>query len=102
MIWLVNVSLLYRIIIAASLNATFSKMMSIQATPQMSLVDEKVKVTLHGLEPGSKVTLRSQLAEMKMKFEAHAYYQADDKGEVSLMENSSSGGGYTGMSVHVM
>ena len=71
-------------------------MASIQAEPQLTLVDEKVNITLRGLEPGSKVTLRSQLDEMKMKFESHAHYQADEKGELSLVNSNSTGGSFTG------
>ena len=71
-------------------------MASIQATPQLTLVDEKVNVTLSGLESGSKVTLRSQLNEMRMKFESHAHYQADEKGELSLAHSASTSGRFTG------
>ena len=73
-------------------------MASIQAAPPLTLVDEKVNLTIRGLEPGSKVTLRSQLHEMKMKFESHAHYQADEKGELSLTHSASTGGSFTGKS----
>ena len=74
------------------------RMASIQASPNLTLMDDKVKVTLNGLEPGSNVTVRSQLTEsvLKMRFEAHAHYQANDQGEISLNENSSLGGSFTG------
>ncbi|XP_072020507.1 acyl-coenzyme A thioesterase 1-like [Amphiura filiformis] len=72
-------------------------MIFIEATPQLTLIDEKVKVTVRGVEPGSNVTLRSELEERKIKFEAHAHYQADDKGEISLTEKSSLGGSYIGV-----
>ena len=80
----------------ASLHTSFGKMASVQAAPQLTLVDEKVNINLRGLEPGSKVTLRSQLNEMRMKFESHAHYQADEKGELSLAHSASTGGSFTG------
>ena len=58
--------------------------------------DEKVNITLRGLEPGSKVTPRSQLDEMKMKFESHANYQADKNGELSLAHSQLKRGSFTG------
>ncbi len=61
------------------------------------MVDERLTIVAAGLDAGSKVTVRSQVNEGRFKFEAHAHYVADQRGEIHLTEQASLGGSYTGL-----
>ena len=71
-------------------------MASISATPTNTLVDEQVKIKLSGLEPGSKVTVRSYLPEPGSCFEAHTHFEVNADGVVAVDQQPSVGGTYTG------
>ncbi|XP_022094719.1 acyl-coenzyme A amino acid N-acyltransferase 2-like [Acanthaster planci] len=69
-------------------------------TPTSSLLDSKVAIRATGLEANSRVTIRSVLEQETKtglaKYEAHGHYIADDRGVVSLPDQISLGGTYTG------
>lgn len=60
--------------------------------------DEAVQIKLSGLPPGQHVELRSKHQDDKgVVFKATATYQADERGEVDLSRQPSTGGSYTGV-----
>ncbi|XP_038075505.1 bile acid-CoA:amino acid N-acyltransferase-like isoform X2 [Patiria miniata] len=73
---------------------------SLSVTPVSSLVDTIVTVQATGLESNSRVTIRSflehKIRNNVLKFEGHAHYIADDRGVVSVPDQMSLGGTYTG------
>ncbi|XP_072031318.1 acyl-coenzyme A amino acid N-acyltransferase 2-like [Amphiura filiformis] len=72
-------------------------MASIQVSPSPAMVDEKLTIIVKGLNVGSKVTIRSFVTEGRFKFEAHAHYVVDHRGEIHIAEQPSHGGTYTGV-----
>nr|XP_033470136.1 peroxisomal succinyl-coenzyme A thioesterase-like [Epinephelus lanceolatus] len=65
--------------------------------PTRALVDEKFKVVVENLPPGSPVTLHSlHQSEDKHYWEAYGHYVGDHRGRVSVAEDLSFGGTYTG------
>ncbi|XP_070785453.1 peroxisomal succinyl-coenzyme A thioesterase-like [Enoplosus armatus] len=65
--------------------------------PTRALVDEKFKVWVENLPPGSPVTLHSlHCSEDKDFWEAYGHYISDHRGTVSVAEDLSFGGTYTG------
>ncbi|XP_029902529.1 peroxisomal succinyl-coenzyme A thioesterase-like [Myripristis murdjan] len=65
--------------------------------PTRGLVDEKFKVALENLPPRFPVTLHSlHRSEDKDYWEAFGYYVSDDRGRVTVSEDVSLGGTYTG------
>ena len=68
----------------------------IQIVPLTSMVDERVNISVSGLAPGSKVTLRSNMSEGKYRYEAHAHYTADECGRIRLSHDESAGGSFKG------
>ncbi|XP_038073474.1 acyl-coenzyme A amino acid N-acyltransferase 1-like [Patiria miniata] len=69
--------------------------------PFSSLVDSKVTIRATGMKANSPVTIRSFVQQETrrsgfVKFEAHAHYIADDRGVVSVPDQMSLGGTYTG------
>ncbi|KAM8739952.1 peroxisomal succinyl-coenzyme A thioesterase-like isoform 2-T3 [Acanthopagrus schlegelii] len=72
-----------------------SPILSVQ--PTRALVDEKVKVLVENLPPGSPVTLHSlHHSEDEDYWEAFGHYVSDFGGIVSVAEDLSFGGTYTG------
>ncbi|XP_068611219.1 peroxisomal succinyl-coenzyme A thioesterase-like [Brachionichthys hirsutus] len=68
--------------------------------PTRALVDEKFKVVVENLPPGSPVTLHSlHQSEDKDYWEAFGHYISDHRGVVSVAEDLSFGGTYTGTEV---
>eukprot|EP00064_Thunnus_orientalis_P019214 superscaffoldBa00004707_g19329 len=66
--------------------------------PTRALVDEKFKVLVENLPAGSPVTVHSlHHSEDKDYWEAYAHYISDHKGTVSVAEDLSFGGTYTGI-----
>ncbi|TMS03064.1 Acyl-coenzyme A thioesterase 4 [Larimichthys crocea] len=66
--------------------------------PSRSLVDEKLKVLVENLPPGSPVTLHSlHRSEDEHYWEAYGHYVSDHRGIVSVAEDLSVGGTYTGI-----
>ncbi|KAM9202491.1 acyl-coenzyme A thioesterase 6-like isoform 5-T5 [Dugong dugon] len=60
--------------------------------------DEPVNITVHGLTPGQRVTLRASLRDEKgAHFRAHARYCADDGGELDLARAPALGGSFAGL-----
>ncbi|GLD48233.1 acyl-coenzyme A thioesterase 4-like isoform X1 [Lates japonicus] len=80
-----------------------SSTMSQAATPILSvfpsraLVDEKFKVLVENLPPGCPVTIHSlHHSEDQDYWEAYGHYISDDRGKVSVSDDLSFGGTYTG------
>ncbi|KAM7367352.1 hypothetical protein PAMP_015259 [Pampus punctatissimus] len=66
--------------------------------PTRALVDEKFRVLVENLPAGSPVTLHSlHHSEDKDYWEAYAHYISDHRGAVSVAEDLSFGGTYTGI-----
>ncbi|XP_042258409.1 peroxisomal succinyl-coenzyme A thioesterase-like isoform X1 [Thunnus maccoyii] len=66
--------------------------------PTRALVDEKFKVLVENLPAGSPVTVHAlHHSEDKDYWEAYAHYISDHKGTVSVAEDLSFGGTYTGI-----
>ncbi|XP_076731798.1 acyl-coenzyme A thioesterase 1 isoform X1 [Maylandia zebra] len=69
----------------------------LSVTPSRALVDEKFKVLVENLPPGYPVTVRSlHNSEDKHDWEAYGHYVSDHSGVVSVSEDLSYGGTYTG------
>uniref|UniRef100_A0A3P9HAB2 Acyl-CoA thioesterase 16 n=1 Tax=Oryzias latipes TaxID=8090 RepID=A0A3P9HAB2_ORYLA len=65
--------------------------------PSRALVDEKFSVLVENLPPGCPVTIRSLYqSEDKDFWEAYGHYVSNHKGTVSVSEDISLGGTYTG------
>ncbi|XP_074852118.1 acyl-coenzyme A amino acid N-acyltransferase 1-like [Carettochelys insculpta] len=73
-------------------------MVQIQVTPETSLADAPVRIHVSGLAPTQLVTLHLSLTDERgVKFEARAFYQADEAGEVDLERAAAPGGDYVGV-----
>ncbi|XP_037688284.1 peroxisomal succinyl-coenzyme A thioesterase-like isoform X2 [Choloepus didactylus] len=60
--------------------------------------DEPVRITVRGLAPGQRVTLRASLRDEKgALFRAHARYCADSTGELDLARAPALGGSFVGL-----
>ncbi|XP_039457492.1 peroxisomal succinyl-coenzyme A thioesterase-like [Oreochromis aureus] len=69
----------------------------LSVTPSRALVDEKFQVLVENLPPGCPVTLCSlHRSEDKDDWEAYGHYVSDHRGVVSVSEDLSFGGTYTG------
>ncbi|XP_054480381.1 peroxisomal succinyl-coenzyme A thioesterase-like isoform X1 [Anoplopoma fimbria] len=69
----------------------------LSVVPSRALVDETFKVLVQNLPPGSPVTLHSlHLSEDEDFWEAFGHYVSDHRGTVSLSEDLSFGGTYSG------
>ncbi|XP_068948235.1 acyl-coenzyme A thioesterase 6-like [Petaurus breviceps papuanus] len=63
-----------------------------------SLWDEPVAITVHGLAPAQRVTLRASLRDEKgVLFRASAHYEADAGGQLDLARTPALGGSYSGV-----
>ncbi|XP_068162721.1 bile acid-CoA:amino acid N-acyltransferase-like isoform X2 [Antennarius striatus] len=72
----------------------------LSVVPTRALVDEKFKVLVENLAPGSPVTLHSlHQSEDQDYWEAFGHYISDHRGVVSVAEDLSFGGTYTGVEV---
>ncbi|XP_068162713.1 peroxisomal succinyl-coenzyme A thioesterase-like isoform X2 [Antennarius striatus] len=72
----------------------------LSVVPTRALVDEKFKVVVENLAPGSPVTLHSfHQSEDQDYWEAFGHYISDHRGAVSVAEDFSFGGTYTGVEV---
>ncbi len=68
----------------------------INVSPNPSLVDDNLRITATGLQPGQDVTLLSRMGEMGHRFYGYAHFRGGDNGIVhNNME--SQGGTYTGI-----
>ncbi|XP_056133190.1 peroxisomal succinyl-coenzyme A thioesterase-like [Lampris incognitus] len=65
--------------------------------PTRALVDERFRVVVENLPPWSPVTLHSlHQSEDRDYWEAYAHYVSNDRGTVTVSEDASVGGTYTG------
>lgn len=75
-----------------------STMVEVTVTPQSSLADRAVQVVVQGLAPSQLVTLRAWLTdEHGERFQARAFYRADEAGEVDAGRHAALGGNYAGV-----
>ncbi|XP_044281606.1 acyl-coenzyme A amino acid N-acyltransferase 1-like [Varanus komodoensis] len=73
-------------------------MAQLTATPRSALADTPVSISASGLAPSQPVTLKALLTdESGVKFEAVAFYRANEAGVVDLEQASALGGSYTGV-----
>ncbi|XP_035759281.1 acyl-coenzyme A amino acid N-acyltransferase 1 [Egretta garzetta] len=73
-------------------------MVEVTVTPQSSLADRPVKVQVRGLSPSQPVTLRALLTdEHGERFQARAFFRADEAGEVDPERHAALGGSYAGV-----
>ncbi|XP_068573552.1 peroxisomal succinyl-coenzyme A thioesterase-like [Cebidichthys violaceus] len=69
----------------------------VSVVPSRALLDETIKVAVQNLPPGSPVTVHSlHHSEDKDFWEAFGHYISDHRGTVSLADDFSFGGTYTG------
>ena len=69
----------------------------IVVTPRTSLISEKVRIQLHGLEPNQMVRLVANVEENSVKFESCAVFRASPSGDIDLDRDASLDGTYTGI-----
>ncbi|KAL2102599.1 hypothetical protein ACEWY4_001767 [Coilia grayii] len=70
----------------------------LSAQPTRALVDEKLQIVARNLRPRQEVTLYSiHHTEDKDCWEAYGHYISDEHGSVSVTEDASTGGTYTGV-----
>ncbi|KAM9328191.1 peroxisomal succinyl-coenzyme A thioesterase-like isoform 2-T2 [Pholidichthys leucotaenia] len=70
----------------------------LSVSPTRAMVDEKIKVLVENLPPGCPVTVRSvHQSEDKDCWEAYGHYISDHRGIVSVSEDLSFGGTYSGI-----
>lgn len=106
-----NVSIIERCVLNVSVLKTFGTLRrefihthknmvpKVTVTPRGQgrlLVDDKLQVTVTGLEQKQPVTLHSILVEEGKKFESVSLFEADGEGKVDLMKHRSLGGTYEG------
>uniref|UniRef100_A0A8C9XEE5 Acyl-CoA thioesterase 16 n=1 Tax=Sander lucioperca TaxID=283035 RepID=A0A8C9XEE5_SANLU len=79
----------------STMSDTVAPMLSV--FPSRALVDENFKVVVENLPPGSPVTLHSlHQCEDKHYWEAYGHYISNHRGTVSVTDDLSFGGTYTG------
>ncbi len=78
------------------MSTTTSSCISIQASPNTSLMDEIVTIELAGLLPKQPVTLRTYFDDEDKQFETYAHYTSDDDGTVNTRNHASQGGNFIG------
>lgn len=83
-------------IMKASTRAGLHSSPNLVVTPTTSLVDQKVHIRLHGLEPNQMIRLVARVRENSIWFESSGLFRASDAGEVDLNRDPSLGGTYTG------
>lgn len=85
--------------IAAALSSFGRARSSISVEPSSSLIDDKVRIVVSGLQPRQAVTLEANIeAENGEVFESHAHFIACKDGEVDVCNDASLGGSYSGVS----
>ncbi|XP_009480016.2 acyl-coenzyme A amino acid N-acyltransferase 2-like [Pelecanus crispus] len=73
-------------------------MVEVTVTPQSSLADRPVQIVARGLSPSQLVTLRASLTdEHGERFQARAFFRADEAGEVDPGRHAALGGSYAGV-----
>lgn len=72
----------------------------ITVTPQQSLIDEKIDISVKGLLPGQPVTIEASLVgDSNEQFESFGQFTADEAGKVCLAKHHCHAGTYTGVDV---
>ncbi|NWI67629.1 ACNT2 acyltransferase, partial [Todus mexicanus] len=73
-------------------------MVEVTVTPPSSLADRSVEVLVRGLSPSQLVTVRAALTdEQGERFQARAFFRADQAGEVAPGRHAALGGSYAGV-----
>ncbi|KAM3936662.1 acyl-coenzyme A amino acid N-acyltransferase 1-like [Leptodactylus fuscus] len=73
-------------------------MISLKVSPEISLVDEPVKIQVCGLPPEQIITLRAWLQDEKGRiFHSQAVYVSDTEGKVDLEHSPATGGDFYGV-----
>ncbi|XP_071966290.1 bile acid-CoA:amino acid N-acyltransferase [Engystomops pustulosus] len=73
-------------------------MVGLNVTPEISLVDEPVKIRAWGLPTEQVITIRAWLKDEKGEiFHSRAFYMTDKKGNVDLEKTPATGGDFQGV-----
>ncbi|XP_068107472.1 bile acid-CoA:amino acid N-acyltransferase-like [Hyperolius riggenbachi] len=73
-------------------------MIGLTVSPEVSLVDEPVKIQAWGLPPRENIALRAWLKDEKGRiFHSIAFYLTDDEGKINLERSPSTGGDFYGI-----
>ena len=83
-------------IMKASTSTGLHSSPNLVVTPKTSLIDQKVHIRLHGLEPNQRIRLVASVRENSIWFESSGLFIASDAGEIDLNRDPSLGGTYTG------
>jgi hypothetical protein len=70
---------------------------TLAVTPAPADVTDRLSITLTGLDPGQRVTLDAEFADLGTKWAADATFTADDDGRVNLTEHTPVAGAYDGV-----
>ncbi len=83
------------ICVAALLNCAALFAQTLQVTPDRALLDETVAIRALGLEPGERITLRSELTDGGgVRWSAQADFVADAQGTADVSQQAPAGGSY--------
>ncbi|XP_075041738.1 acyl-coenzyme A amino acid N-acyltransferase 1-like [Mixophyes fleayi] len=73
-------------------------MINLEVSPEISLVDEPVKIQVCGLSPQQIITLRAWLKDERGNmFQSRAFYMSDKEGKVDLEHSPATGGDFHGV-----
>ncbi|KAM4049899.1 acyl-coenzyme A amino acid N-acyltransferase 1-like isoform 1-T2 [Anomaloglossus baeobatrachus] len=73
-------------------------MVGLTVSPEISLVDEPVKIQAWGLPPDQIITLRAWVKDEKGQlFNSRAFYKTDMEGKVDLEKSTATGGDFHGV-----
>lgn len=78
-------------------DATPADAPTLAATPDPALVDEPLSIALTGLDPGRRVTIDAEFADLDERWASEAAFEADASGVVDLTEHAPLGGDYEGV-----
>lgn len=68
----------------------------ISVDPQEALIDEEVDIRLEGLPPNERVTIKASVKEGGIPMSSYGCYTATEQGIVSVRDQASLEGTYTG------
>lgn len=68
----------------------------ISVDPREALVDEEVDIQVEGLPPNGKVTIKASIKEKGIPMSSYGCYTATERGSVSMRDQASLEGTYTG------
>lgn len=69
---------------------------TLHVIPENPLIDDKLTITLNGLNPNQKVTIATSVLENRTFFASSAYFISDREGNVYVDKQPSLGGTYKG------